>query len=164
MTEAGADHPHHPALRLKKNRAAPLRSLWVFMAFSRVELTFIFTASGHFTVIIRLDNMKFYYFRTWKTQDKRRKIPVNISLGNLNGRYRVAWFYLVWNVIGLRTLADTEIKFGFSCRRIFFNRRNFSLLRSVLHSSNFHYIYISVIHYYYYYYITVITLCVFTTF
>jgi len=47
-------------------------------------------------------------------------MPVNISLGNLNGRYRVAWLHLVWNGIGLRTFVDTEIKFGFYGRGIFF--------------------------------------------
>ena len=122
-TERGADHPHHLALRLKKNRAAPLLSLWVFLGFYRVEFTF--TASEHFTVLVILENMKFHYFWIWETQDKRRKMSVNISLRNLNGRYHVAWLHLVWNGIGLRTLVDTEIKFGFYSRGnyFFFNTR-----------------------------------------
>jgi hypothetical protein len=108
---------------LKKNRAAPPPSLWVFMAFSRVEFTFTFTASEHYTVVVRLENMKICYFWKWETQDKRRKMSVNISLGNLNGRYRVAWLHLVWNGIELRTLVHTEIKFGFYSRGTFFNER-----------------------------------------
>jgi hypothetical protein len=74
-----------------------------------VEFTFTFTltASEHFTVIVRLENMNVDYFRMWKTQDKIWKMPVNISLGNLNGRYRVAWLHLVWNGIGLRTFVYT---------------------------------------------------------
>ena len=115
---SGADQPHHLARRLKKNRAASLLSLWVFMASPKVEFTFTFTftASKHFSVIVRLENMEVYYFWIWKTQDKRRKMPVNISLGNINGRYRVAWLRLVWNRIGLQTLVHREINFGFYSR------------------------------------------------
>jgi hypothetical protein len=58
---------NHLAQRLKKTRDAPLLSLWVFMASPRVELTFTFTASEHFTVIVRLENMEVYYFWIWKT-------------------------------------------------------------------------------------------------
>ena len=48
---------------------------------------------------------------------------LNISLGNLKGRYRVACLHLAWNEFGLRTLVDTEINFGFYSRGIFFFHR-----------------------------------------
>jgi hypothetical protein len=60
------------------------------MAFSRAKFTFTLTASEHLTVHVTLEYMKVYYFWKGKTQDKRQKMPVNISLRNLNGRYRVA--------------------------------------------------------------------------
>jgi hypothetical protein len=80
-------------------------------------------------------------------------MPENVSLGNLNGRYRVAWLRLVWNGIGLQTLVHREIKFVFYSRGIFLiGKQLFAFEISFTHFQFSLYLYQCHTHYYYYYY------------